>query len=89
MRNFIEEQSTTYITKEVAKNLRSFLVINKAAAAAYGALRSQLEKKGNVIGPLDMMIAAHAKALNTILVTNNKKEFLRVPKLKIEDWVHG
>jgi tRNA(fMet)-specific endonuclease VapC len=41
-----------------------------------------------LIGSLDMMIAAHAQSLGSILVTNNKKEFLRVPHLKIEDWVH-
>jgi tRNA(fMet)-specific endonuclease VapC len=53
----------------------------------YGKLRAQLEKKGQTIGPLDTMIAAHALALNVLLVTNNQKEFSRVPGLKIENWV--
>jgi tRNA(fMet)-specific endonuclease VapC len=59
------------------------------AATHYGEIRACLEKKGTPIGSLDMMIAAHAQCLNLILVTNNKKEFSRVPHLKIEDWVHG
>ncbi len=57
-----------------------------AAAHCYGVLRTHLEKKGNRIGPLDLMIASHAQSLEVTLVTNNVKEFLRVPKLKIEDW---
>lgn len=53
----------------------------------YGQLRARLEKKGSLIGPLDLMIAAHAQHMNSILVTNNKKEFARVPNLKIENWI--
>ncbi len=60
---------------------------DEAAAVCYGEIRAALEKKGMIIGPLDMMIAAHAKSLNAIIVTNNKKEFSRVSHLKIEDWV--
>lgn len=58
------------------------------AASYYGKLRSNLEKKGTPIGALDLMIAAHSQSLGAILVTNNRKEFMRVPKLTIEDWVH-
>jgi tRNA(fMet)-specific endonuclease VapC len=61
---------------------------DEEAAAHYGHIRASLEKKGLPIGSLDMMIAAHAQCLGSILVTNNKKEFSRVPHLKIEDWVH-
>lgn len=57
------------------------------AANHYGNIRSYLEKKGTPIGSLDMMIAAHARCLNVTLVTNNKKEFSRVPHLKIENWL--
>lgn len=53
----------------------------------YGEIRSHLEKKGVTIGPLDQMIAAHARCLKTILVTNNKKEFSRIPGLLVENWV--
>lgn len=56
------------------------------AARVYGDLRSQLEGKGTPIGPLDMMIAAHALALDVTLVSNNLREFKRVPKLRLENW---
>jgi tRNA(fMet)-specific endonuclease VapC len=57
-----------------------------AAASHYGDIRSHLEKAGASIGPLDTLIAAHARSLNTTLVTNNLGEFRRVPELKVEDW---
>lgn len=63
------------------------LSFDEQSARHYGHIRAYLEKKGTPIGPLDLMIAAHAQAINAILVTNNVKEFTRVPKLKIEDWV--
>lgn len=65
------------------------LAFDSDAASNYGHIRAFLERKGTPIGPLDLMIAAHAQALNAILVTNNKKEFERIPELRIEDWVHG
>ncbi len=52
----------------------------------YGEIRSDLEQRGEPIGPLDTMIAAHAKALNAVLVTNNSREFSRVQGLNIENW---
>jgi tRNA(fMet)-specific endonuclease VapC len=57
------------------------------AAQYYGTLRTHLEKQGTPIGSLDMLIAAHALSANCTLVTNNEKEFVRIPKLKIENWV--
>ncbi len=57
------------------------------AAQYYGALRTHLEKQGTPIGSLDMLIAAHALSANCTLVTNNEKEFIRIPKLEIENWV--
>lgn len=57
------------------------------AAESYGKIRSELEKKGNIIGQLDMMIAGHAKSLGYIVVTNNTKEFKRVSGIRIENWV--
>jgi len=50
-------------------------------------LRTHLEKQGTPIGSLDMLIAAHALSTDCTLVTNNEKEFVRIPKLKIENWV--
>lgn len=57
------------------------------AAQLYGSLRAFLEKKGTPIGSLDMLIAAHALSINCTLVTNNEKEFSRVPDLHIENWI--
>ena len=57
------------------------------AAFVYGELRSVLERKGTPIGPLDLLIAAHALSRQLVLVTNNEKEFRRVGKLKVEKWV--
>jgi tRNA(fMet)-specific endonuclease VapC len=56
------------------------------AANEYGRIRSGLERRGTPIGSMDMLIAAHARSLNCILVTNNVREFCRVPSLKIENW---
>ena len=58
-------------------------------AATYGRIRATLEKEGTPIGPLDTLIAAHALSLGVTLVTNNVREFLRVPGLQIEDWTRG
>ena len=49
-------------------------------------MRTALEKKGTPIGPLDTQIAAHALALGVTLVSNNLREFKRVPKLRLENW---
>jgi tRNA(fMet)-specific endonuclease VapC len=55
-------------------------------ATVYGAIRATLSAKGEMIGGNDLWIAAHALASNLILVTNNEREFRRVPDLKIENW---
>ena len=52
----------------------------------YADLRASLEKKGLTIGAMDTLIAAHALSIDGTLVTNNLKEFARVPKLKLENW---
>lgn len=51
-----------------------------------GDLRADLETRGQLIGPYDIMIAAHARALNATLVTRNTREFDRIAKLKVCDW---
>jgi tRNA(fMet)-specific endonuclease VapC len=56
------------------------------AAVHYAIVRSALEAKGTPIGPLDLMIASHALALGTTLITSNLDEFRRVPGLKCVDW---
>ena len=69
--------------------LLSFRIVDydESASFLYGELRADLEKRGQPIGPLDMMIAAHALSLDVPLVTNNTKEFERVKGLKLESWV--
>lgn len=57
------------------------------ATVKYGIIRADLEAKGTPVGPLDTLIAAHAKSLNYILVTNNEKEFSRIVGLQVENWV--
>jgi len=52
----------------------------------YGQIRADLERAGTPIGPLDTMIAAHALSLGLIIVTDNEREFRRVPGLKIQNW---
>ena len=52
----------------------------------YGHIRASLEKSGKSTGPLDLLIAAHALAMNATLVTHNTREFRRVPDLHIDDW---
>ena len=64
----------------------SVLPFGPAAASEYGAIRAFLQKKGTPIGPLDMLIAAHARAEGLTLVTNNTGEFARVPELELENW---
>ncbi len=57
------------------------------AATHYGSIRAQLEAAGTPIGNNDLWIAAHALALNFTLVTNNTREFVRVPGLRVENWL--
>lgn len=62
------------------------LTFNESSAAAYGPIRTELERKGTNIGSHDLLIAAVAIANNLTLVTHNTREFLRIPGLKVEDW---
>ena len=62
------------------------LPFDASAIWHYGDLRAALERRGEPIGALDTMIAAHAMASNTILVTNNTREFARVAGLRLENW---
>jgi tRNA(fMet)-specific endonuclease VapC len=64
----------------------SILELVSSDAIAYAALRAKLERAGTPIGPLDMLIAAQAVARNLVLVSNNQREFRRVPGLSIENW---
>ena len=59
---------------------------DRSAAAAHGPLRAALEAAGTPIGPLDSQIDAHALALGVTLVSNNIREFARVPGLRLANW---
>ena len=61
------------------------MVWDANVAEHYGVLRAELEGSGNVLGSLDMQIAAHASQLGAVLVTNDQA-FKRIQKLKVEDW---
>ena len=63
------------------------LPLEEPADRRYGELRAYLEKRGETIGPNDLLIAAHALALDYILVTANVREFSRVPRLQVENWL--
>jgi len=63
------------------------LPFDARAAAAYGPIRATLERQGTPIGAMDLLIAAHAVSLGVILVTNNPREFRRVPGLQVDNWV--
>lgn len=82
-------------TNSYAKNKRSLeLLLNRlvvlpfdeAAANEYGLIRAYLRGIGKPIGDMDNLIAGHARALGLTIVTNNVREFERVPDLKIENW---
>ena len=65
------------------------LPFDEAALWVYGDLRAELERRGTPIGSLDTMIAAHAISQHSTLVTNNTREFARVPGLALENWVQS
>jgi tRNA(fMet)-specific endonuclease VapC len=77
-----------------AEALSEFLIpieilpFGESATQVYGSIRTLLEKQGNIIGSMDLLIAAHAVSLDAVLVTNNVKEFERVPNLRIENWAN-
>ena len=59
----------------------------KRLVTCYGEIRTLLESKGKTIGPLDTLIAAHALSLDLTIISNNIKEFSRIPNLKCENWI--
>jgi tRNA(fMet)-specific endonuclease VapC len=63
------------------------VAFDEQAASVYGAIRARLERRGTTIGPLDLLIAAHAMSVNATLVTHNTREFERLADLRVEDWI--
>lgn len=67
-------------------SILKILPFDDMAALEYGKICAFLQKNGTPVGTMDMLIAGHAKANNLILVTNNTREFMRIPELAIENW---
>lgn len=79
-----QEQNTSALQKFLLP--LSVLPYDDEASQEYGPLRVYLEQEGRSIGAMDTMIAAHALSLDLTVVTNNTREFSRVPGIRLEDW---
>lgn len=65
----------------------AILPFDSRTAEPYGLVRAELERAGTPIGPLDTLIAAHAISVQAVLVTRNEREFRRVKRLEVENWL--
>jgi tRNA(fMet)-specific endonuclease VapC len=76
------------IATEISRVMTLLTVVDwdRASADALAIMRAQLRRSGTVIGAYDMAIAAHALSRDALLVTNNEREFSRIPGLKVENW---
>lgn len=86
----IEKSRSKKINEQVIDTFVSLVNVlfwDKPAAKAYAKIRNELRLAGQLIGNLDLMIAAHAQSLNSTIVTNNISEFKRIKRLKIENWI--
>jgi tRNA(fMet)-specific endonuclease VapC len=89
LRYRVAKKGSERLTKLVEAVLADFEVLPWEAPADihYAAVRDSLSRSGRPIGDMDMLIAAHALALDVVLVTDNEGEFSRVPGLEIENWL--
>lgn len=86
----VKKNNTQRVDRSIIESFVRHLSIlewNLEAADHYSDIRVELENQGSVIGNMDMMIAAHARSYEAILVTNNLKHFERISDLRIENWV--
>jgi tRNA(fMet)-specific endonuclease VapC len=81
------QQNQNLLQLEDFSSRLTVLEYGQNAATHYGDIRANLERKGTPIGVNDLHIAGHARSEGFVLVTNNEKEFNRVPGLRIENWV--
>jgi len=72
---------------EIFISLLRVRAFDSDAAGHYGNIRAVLRRQGRLIGNNDLLIAAHARSLGAVVVTNNEREFGRVPDLIVENWV--
>jgi tRNA(fMet)-specific endonuclease VapC len=89
LRNGAAKRGSRRLTKQVETVLGALTVrpLESDVERIYAAIRVALEKKGTPIGAHDILIAAHARALDAVCVTDNVAEFKRVPGLKVENWL--
>ncbi len=83
------KMASSALTERVENVLARIKVwpLEEPADAIYGELRAFLERQGNLIGSHDMLIAAQCLSLDAILVSDNQREFARVPQLRVENWL--
>jgi tRNA(fMet)-specific endonuclease VapC len=82
----VKREEALATLERLAERIR-VLPLNAAASAEYGRIRKEAEEVGGPLGNNDTWIAAHALAEELVLVTNNQREFARVSRLKLENWV--
>ncbi|NEP37957.1 MAG: type II toxin-antitoxin system VapC family toxin [Okeania sp. SIO2H7] len=75
--------------QEIVLNSMAILPLMQPVEQYYAQIRTELEQLGTPIGGNDLLIAAHALTLNLTVVTNNVREFSRVPNLKVENWLNS
>lgn len=79
--------SKTSKPSNISSRALDVLPFSPRAAAHYGQVRAELDRRGTPVGPHDMLIGAHARAEGLILVTNNMREFKRMTGVRAENWV--
>lgn len=86
-----EKRASEKLTVKIAEVLGAMKILPLEAPvdSYYGRVRAELERKGRLIGPNDLLIAAQALARDCILVTDNVREFQKVEGLAVENWLHG
>ena len=85
----VERSSSKRVNRPIVEDFVRHLDVmdwDTKAADQYGVIRAELETAGTPIGAMDMMIAAHAKSIKAVLVTNNQKHFTKIKGLKIDNW---
>jgi len=82
------KKKSSRLSRAVTLFVENFMIYDydKVSSSYYADIRSKLERKGQIIGSLDLLISAHALSRDAILVTNNTKEFERVDDLVLENW---
>jgi tRNA(fMet)-specific endonuclease VapC len=86
----IEKSTRPFENLKVLEQFASNLVVlpfSAEAAAHFGQIRAELERAGTPVGAYDLMIGAHARAEGLIVVTNNTREFARMPGVRVENWI--